>query len=84
MAGAVRLGGRPEVGRGSDVSDAGEGEQPRVWAAPRDEDPSNCMLPDAKERDKLAVPPFPVPSAAELEEALNPIPVIRSWFWPQR
>lgn len=83
-AGAVGLGGRPEVGGGSDVSDAGEGERPRVWAAPRDEDPSNCTLPGAKERDKLAVPPFPVPSAAELEEALNPIPVLRSWFWPQR
>ena len=43
----------------------------RVWAAPEDDE---AELLDHTKRDKLAVPPFPVPTAAELADAL------RSWF----
>ena len=42
-----------------------------MWAAPEDDE---AELLDHTKRDKLAVPPFPVPTAAELADAL------RSWF----
>ena len=55
-----------------------------MWAAPLEEEACDNKLPGSKERDKLAVPPFPVPTASELEEALNPMPAIRNWLWPQQ
>jgi len=83
-AGTFGVETRQGAWEGGGTSEAGERERRGMWAAPQDEEPSSCTLPGAKERDKLAVPPFPVPSAAELEEALNPMPAIRSWLWPQR
>ena len=84
MARTFEVGPSVGIGGGNDASEAGVREWRGMWEAPQEQEPSSCTLPGAKERDKLAVPPFPVPSAAELEEALNPMPVIRSWFWPQR